>query len=179
MQNGFVWRCIPCLFFSFVSFDEGGTLGQQAFGQGNQETVPRPGGRNKDASFELDACTLISSPKWLRLHGLKEARLHLSQILSQIGFQHREGMLRRLTASREQLSQFLASLTRRMKLYKQRLDWLTSGSRQMFGVIQEHSVALVLDFGSVSKAQFDLCCDVLCAVLREQVAHIATFRLIR
>lgn len=84
-----------------------------------------------------------------------------------------------LTASREQLSQFVASLTRRMKLYKQRLDWLTSGSRQMFGVIQEHSVALVLDFGSVSKAQFDLCCDVLCAVLREQVAHIATFHLIR
>ncbi|XP_058885475.1 von Willebrand factor A domain-containing protein 3B-like isoform X2 [Acipenser ruthenus] len=187
-----------------VSFDEGGKLGQQAFGQGNQETVPHPGGRKKDASFDLDACTLISSPKWLRLHGLKEARLHLSQILSQIGFMHREeyvsslrkpvssqyaeglfsqftknGKMYNLTASREQLSQFVASLTRRMKLYKQRLDWLTSGSRQMFGVIQEHSVALVLDFGSVSKAQFDLCCDVLCAVLREQVAHIATFHLIR
>ncbi|KAK1167593.1 hypothetical protein AOXY_G10303 [Acipenser oxyrinchus oxyrinchus] len=184
--------------------EDKGKLGQQAFDLGNQETVPRPGGRNKDASFELDACTLISSPKWLRLHGLKEARLHLSQILSQIGFQHREeyvsslrkpvssqyaeglfsqftknGKMYNLTASREQLSQFVASLTRRMKLYKQRLDWLTSGSRQMFGVIQEHSVALVLDFGSVSEAQFDLSCDVLCAVLREQVAHIATFHLIR
>ncbi|XP_041115955.1 von Willebrand factor A domain-containing protein 3B-like [Polyodon spathula] len=187
-----------------VSFDEGGKLGLHAFSQGNQETVPRIGFRNKDASFELDACTLISSSKWLRLHGLKESRLQLSQILSQIGFKHREeyisslrkpvssqyaeglfsqftknGQMYNLTASRDQLSEFVASLMRRMKLYKQRLDWLTSGSRQMFGVIQEHSVALVLDFGSVSKAQFDLCCDVLCAVLREQVAHIATFHLIR
>ncbi|XP_041127728.1 von Willebrand factor A domain-containing protein 3B-like [Polyodon spathula] len=187
-----------------VSFDEGGKLGLRAFGQGNQETIPRTGVRNKDASFELDACTLISSPRWLRLHGLKEARLQLSQILSQIGFKHREeyisslrkpvssqyaeglfsqftknGQMYNLTASRDQLSEIVASLTRRMKLYKERLDWLTSGSRQIFGVIQEHSVALVLDFGSISKAQFDLCCDVLCAVLREQVAHIAAFHLIR
>uniref|UniRef100_A0A8D0GK51 Uncharacterized protein n=1 Tax=Sphenodon punctatus TaxID=8508 RepID=A0A8D0GK51_SPHPU len=57
----------------------------------------------KNILWDLDVQPLISSSKWLQLHGLKRNKLSLSQILSQIGFQHREdyvSTLGKLVASR-------------------------------------------------------------------------------
>uniref|UniRef100_H3AU06 von Willebrand factor A domain containing 3B n=1 Tax=Latimeria chalumnae TaxID=7897 RepID=H3AU06_LATCH len=157
-----------------------------------------------ETQFELDVQTLISSTKWLQHHGLMRNRLTLSQILSQIGFKHREdyvyslgkpvssryaeglfpqymknGNIYNVTVNREKLLQFADSLTRAIKLYKQRLEWLTSGSQQIFGIIQEHCIAIVLDFGIMPEAQFNLCRDAICMVLREQVSQVAKFNLIR
>ncbi|NXA46846.1 VWA3B protein, partial [Nothocercus julius] len=149
---------------------------------------------------------LISSSKWLQLHGLKRNKLSLPQILSQIGFQHREdyvstlgkpvasryaaglfpqymraqdGSVYNLTAKKELILHFVDCLMRAIELYKQRMDWLTSASRQIFGVIQEQCIVIVLDFGTASAAEFDLCCDALSMVLMEQVTQIAKFNLIR
>nr|XP_015219502.1 PREDICTED: von Willebrand factor A domain-containing protein 3B isoform X2 [Lepisosteus oculatus] len=161
----------------------------------------KPG--KKAAQFEADVRTLISSPKWLKRHGLKESGLNLSQVLSRIGFKHcedyvhtlqkpvssqygeglfsqfkKDGSIYNLTARRNELQEIVERLTRKMKLYKQRLDWLTSGSRQVFGVIQERSATLVLDFGNISKTQFDLSCEAVCHVIKEQLSQIARFNLI-
>uniref|UniRef100_A0A8C0GAX2 Uncharacterized protein n=1 Tax=Chelonoidis abingdonii TaxID=106734 RepID=A0A8C0GAX2_CHEAB len=46
--------------------------------------------RLKSTLWDLDVQPLISSSQWLQRHGLKRNKLSLSQILSQIGFQHRE-----------------------------------------------------------------------------------------
>uniref|UniRef100_A0A8C6YLN9 VWA3B protein n=1 Tax=Nothoprocta perdicaria TaxID=30464 RepID=A0A8C6YLN9_NOTPE len=154
----------------------------------------------------LDVQLLISSSKWLQLYGLKRNKLSLSQILSQIGFQHREdyvsslgrpvasryaaglfpqymraqdGSVYNLTAKKDLILHFVACLMRAIELYKQRMDWLTSASRQIFGVIQEQCVVIVLDFGTACPAEFDLCCDALSMVLTEQVTQIAKFNLIR
>ena len=43
--------------------------------------------------WELDVKPLISSTKWLQVHGLHRNRLSMKQILSQIGFKHSEGNL--------------------------------------------------------------------------------------
>lgn len=43
------------------------------------------------SQWDVDVQPLISSAKWLQVHGLKRNKLSLSQILSQIGFQHRKG----------------------------------------------------------------------------------------
>ncbi|XP_069492360.1 von Willebrand factor A domain-containing protein 3B [Ambystoma mexicanum] len=75
--------------------------------------------------------------------------------------------------------QKVESLNRMVHLYRKRMEWLTSGSRQIFGVIQEHSITIVFDFGSLSKRQFDLCRNLLCLVLTEQVSRICRFNLIR
>ncbi|NXX52053.1 VWA3B protein, partial [Scopus umbretta] len=149
---------------------------------------------------------LISSSKWLQLHGLKRNKLSLSQILSQIGFQHRQdyvttlgklvasryadglfpqykraqdGSVYNLTAKKELILHFLDCLMRAIELYKQRMKWLTSESRQIFGVIQERCIVIVLDFGAASPTEFDLCRDALSMVLLEQVTRIAKFNLIR
>ncbi|KAF1479797.1 von Willebrand factor A domain-containing protein 3B, partial [Eudyptula minor novaehollandiae] len=148
---------------------------------------------------------LISSSKWLQLHGLKRNKLTLSQILSQIGFQHRkdyvttlgklvasryadglfpqykraqDGSVYNLTAKKELILHFVDCLMGAIELYKQRMEWLTSESRQIFGVIQERCIVIVLDFGTAAPADFDLCRDALSLVLVEQVTQIAKFNLI-
>ncbi|XP_059819844.1 von Willebrand factor A domain-containing protein 3B-like isoform X2 [Hypanus sabinus] len=159
----------------------------------------------KSLDSEHDVHTHLPSSKWLQHHGLKKSRLTLSQVLSQIGFKHREDFDRRLqksvsscygeglfqqylrkdgriyniTANQEQLQQFIVSLTKAIKFYQQRLEWLNSGSRQLFGVIQERCITIVLDFAPMSESLFHLCCHVLCMVLQEQVALIRKINLIR
>ncbi|XP_029459172.1 von Willebrand factor A domain-containing protein 3B [Rhinatrema bivittatum] len=154
--------------------------------------------------WELDAQVLISSLQWLRLHGLKSNKLTFPQVMAQIGFQHKEDYVYalgrpvssryaeglfpqyrtddrayNLTAKKEEVAQLVKSLAGFVELYKQRLDWLTSGSRQIFGVIPEHSIVIVADFGTMPMEQFDLCRDALSLVLKEQVSQIAKFNIIR
>ncbi|KAI4587869.1 hypothetical protein MJG53_020547, partial [Ovis ammon polii x Ovis aries] len=149
--------------------------------------------------------SLISSEEWLQLHGLKSNKLTLKQILSQIGFPHCEdyvvslgrlvasryanglfpriyttedGRVYNLTAKSELISQYMEHLTQAVESYKQRMDWLTSNSRQIFGVILEQCITIVLDFGGMLEEELNLCRDALTMVLQEQVAHIAKFNVI-
>ncbi|XP_074464528.1 von Willebrand factor A domain-containing protein 3B isoform X2 [Larus michahellis] len=158
------------------------------------------------SQWDKDVQPLVSSSKWLQLHGLKRNKLSLCQILSQIGFQHRkdyvttlgklvasryadglfpqykraqDGSVYNLTAKKELILHFVDCLMGAIELYKQRMEWLTSESRQIFGVIQEQCIVIVLDFGAVAPTEFDLCRDALSMVLVEQVTQIAKFNLIR
>ncbi|KAM6419820.1 von Willebrand factor A domain-containing protein 3B [Pluvialis apricaria] len=158
------------------------------------------------SQWDMDVQPLISSSKWLQLHGLKRNKLSLSQILSQIGFQHRkdyvttlgklvasryadglfpqykraqDGSVYNLTAKKELILHFVDCLMEAIELYKQRMEWLTSESRQIFGVIQEQCIVIVLDSGTAAPTEFDLCRDALSMVLVEQVTQIAKFNLIR
>ncbi|CAH7228969.1 Vwa3b [Phodopus roborovskii] len=149
--------------------------------------------------------SLISSEQWLQLHGLKSKKLSLKQILSQIGFPQCEdyvtslrrlvasryadglfpqfytaedGKLYNLTAKSELMCQFVDCLTQAVETYKQRLDWLTSRSRQIFGVILEQSITIVLDFNDIVMEELSLCQEALAMVLQEQVALLAKFNII-
>ncbi|XP_048388158.1 von Willebrand factor A domain-containing protein 3B-like [Stegostoma tigrinum] len=161
--------------------------------------------QEKNSSFELNVQALLSSSKWLQLHGLKKNRLTLSQILSQIGFKHREefdyglrkpvsscygeglfqqhvgkdGRIYNLTASKEQLQQFAVALTQAIRFFQRRLEWLTSGSRQLFGVIQERCIVIILEFAPMPQSLFQLSLDAFCMVLQEQAALIGKINLIR
>uniref|UniRef100_A0A8C0LMA4 Uncharacterized protein n=1 Tax=Canis lupus dingo TaxID=286419 RepID=A0A8C0LMA4_CANLU len=65
---------------------------------------PLPGQEGQsNTKTDLAGQSLISSEEWLQLHGLKNNKLTLKQILSQIGFPHCEDYvtsLGRLVASR-------------------------------------------------------------------------------
>lgn len=63
--------------------------------------------------------------------------------------------------------------------YEQRINWLTSRSRQVFGVILEQCITIVLDLGDMWEEELSLCQDALTMVLEEQVALIAKFNIIR
>uniref|UniRef100_A0A8C5SSP5 Uncharacterized protein n=1 Tax=Laticauda laticaudata TaxID=8630 RepID=A0A8C5SSP5_LATLA len=162
--------------------------------------------RTNDVQWDLDVQPLISSAKWLQLYGLKKNKMTFSQIFSQIGFQHKEdyvsilgkivasryadglyhqyravsdGKIYNLTAKKSRLLHFANNLTGMIELYKQRMDWLTSESRQIFGVIQDQNITIVLDFATASLNEFDLCREALSMVLKQQVAQIEKFNLIR
>ncbi|XP_029107150.1 von Willebrand factor A domain-containing protein 3B [Scleropages formosus] len=160
-------------------------------------------GESQGAWAEHEVKALISSTSWLKTHGLKGSRLSFPQILSQIGFRHKEdyvpslrksvssqyagglfpqfvkdGAVYNLTASVQQLEELCTRLDLRAELYRHRLAWLTSGSRQLFGVIQERSISLVIDLGGTPWAQFYLGQDSVCRVIREQVSRITWFNLV-
>ncbi|KAF6270489.1 von Willebrand factor A domain containing 3B [Rhinolophus ferrumequinum] len=176
--------------------------GSSAISEQQLEEQEAPRNTRDDVALQ----SLISSKEWLRLHGLKSNKLTLKQILSQIGFPHCEdyvtslgrlvasryadglfprvyraedGTAYNLTAKAEVICQFVELLTQAVESYKQRMDWLTSGSQQVFGVILEQSITIVLDFGDMREEELGLCQDALIMVLREQVAHIAKFNIIR
>ncbi|XP_039196592.1 von Willebrand factor A domain-containing protein 3B isoform X3 [Crotalus tigris] len=160
--------------------------------------------RRNDVQWDVQP--LISSAKWLQLHGLKKNKMTFSEIFSQIGFQHKEdyvsvlgkivasryadglyhqyraisdGKLYNLTAKKSLLLHFANSLTVMIELYKRRMEWLTSESRQIFGVIQEQNITIALDFGTAPLSEFNLCQEALSMVLKQQVAQIEKFNLIR
>ncbi|XP_068929159.1 von Willebrand factor A domain-containing protein 3B [Petaurus breviceps papuanus] len=169
----------------------------------------RPPSKNvepSDSQGHLDSHNLISSKEWLRIHGLKIKKLTLSQILPQIGFPHQEdyvssigrtvasryanglfrqfckaedGTVYRLTAKTELIYPFVKHLRDAVECLKQRMNWLTSGSRQIFGVILDKCITIVLDFGSLDDEEFSLCQDALIMVMEEQVTHVTRFNLIR
>ncbi|XP_052601105.1 von Willebrand factor A domain-containing protein 3B [Peromyscus californicus insignis] len=149
--------------------------------------------------------SLISSEQWLQLHGLKIKKLTLKQILAQIGFPQCEdyvtslkrlvasryadglfpqfytaedGRLYNLTAKSELIYWFVDCLTQAVESYKQRMDWLTSGSRQIFGVILEQSITIVLDCSDILMEELNLCQDALVMILQEQVALLTKFNII-
>lgn len=84
----------------------------------------------------------------------------------------------KLTAKSELIYQFVEHLKQAVESYEQRINWLTTKSRQIFGVILEQCITIVLDFGGMREEELSLCQDALIMVLEEQVAHIAKFNII-
>lgn len=84
-----------------------------------------------------------------------------------------------LTASRHELEEVCSRLESKVNLYQQRLNWLTSGSRQHFGVIQEKRVTVVVALGSSPSIAHDQHVKMtLSQVIREQVSQIESFNII-
>lgn len=64
-------------------------------------------------------------------------------------------------------------------LYRNRLTWLTSGSRSIFGVIQEHSAVFLLDIKTQSLEIFSNFVNSLGYLISEQVANMRMVNMIR
>lgn len=157
------------------------------------------------SKWEPDVRMLLSTSQWLKIHGLKRHKLDMGQILPSIGFRHsddyvrplkkpvharyckglftqvpfRDGTIYNLVASKEKLRMIESQLTQAISLYKRRLEWLTSESRRVFGVIEERCISIVLDVNTESESEFSTYLHALIQVLKEQVMFIAKFNLIR
>lgn len=155
--------------------------------------------------WEVDVRPQVSTRKWLQNYGLRKARLHIDQILPAIGFKlsdefdptmkrpissrYGQGLFQQLfgadgktfniTCPREKLCQLKKRLLQAMMLYRRRLEWLTSESRRIFGVVEEKSITIVMDIRNMSPEQFDQYRSALQRVLREQFVFVTKFNLIR
>jgi len=82
--------------------------------------------------------------------------------------------------STDMIKQIEDRLSRAIKLFQSRLDWLTSDSRRLFGVVEEKCVCIVLDLSQNStQQQFDLYIGALETVIREQISRLSRFNIIR
>ncbi|XP_062411395.1 von Willebrand factor A domain-containing protein 3B-like [Sardina pilchardus] len=157
----------------------------------------------RHATEDHDLNTLISSAQWLWHNGLKQSKLSLSQILPTISFKHSEdyvhslgksvsslyscgmfpqftihGAVYNITASQDNLEKVCTRLERTVNQYQQRMNWLTTGSRQLFGVIQEKRVTVIVDFGRCPSIAHQQAKKALSLVIREQVSQINSFNII-
>ena len=84
-----------------------------------------------------------------------------------------------VAANSEKLKQLEQRLLQAITLYKRRLEWLTTESRRIFGVVEEKSVTLVLDINNLSSQQFSQYLSAVERVLREQITQVAKFNILR
>ncbi|KAL8616729.1 hypothetical protein ACOMHN_017767 [Nucella lapillus] len=155
--------------------------------------------------WEMDVRPQMSTQKWLQAHGLQKLRLQNKQILEVIGFKlcddydpslkrpvssrYGQGLFEQIAADdgrtfnlscdRDKLLQLRKRLMQAMALYKRRLEWLTSESRRVFGVVEEKAVTVVMDIRNMSPEQFDQYRAALDRVMREQFQYVTKFNLIR
>ena|SRR6218665_199413 len=84
-----------------------------------------------------------------------------------------------ITVTPEAMKQLETRLIQAISLFKRRLNWLTSESRRIFGVIEEKSVCIVLDFKELTEQQLHLYLSAVERVLLEQVSALGRFNLVR
>jgi len=76
------------------------------------------------------------------------------------------------------LRQMEQRLTQALTLYQRRVDWLTSDSRRLCGVITDNCVCLVLDFlpcDDDDELQLKFYVDMVVCLLNEQVSRLSRF----
>ena len=84
-----------------------------------------------------------------------------------------------LSCTKDQLKQLESRLSQAIAMYKRRLEWLTTESRRIFGVVEEKSACFVLDVSNLSPRMFDQYRSAVERVIREQMSNMAKFNLIR
>ncbi|XP_057633972.1 von Willebrand factor A domain-containing protein 3A isoform X3 [Chionomys nivalis] len=127
--------------------------------------------RRTNSSIELPRKdTVCSSREWIATCGLKKLKLKLSKCLGpscrRQKLAHRavsakhcsvipsieiNGVVRHIQWTLWEMETYITSMEKVMRGYVQRLQWLLSGSRRLFGTILESNVCIVLDTsGSMS-----------------------------
>jgi hypothetical protein len=100
-------------------------------------------------------------------------------ILLNISSPHRQYHLIQITVGQERLVEFSSRLETLIGNYALRLQWLTSSSRRLFGVVIEQGVCFVLDCKQNDPVKFAQYRNCILKLLREQIARISSFNLIR
>lgn len=147
---------------------------------------------------------LISTRKWLQTNGLKRQKLDLYSLLPKIGFKlsddydislkkpvssrygnglfpqvfRADGHTFNIVCCKEKLVQIANRLEDAVTRLKERLHWLTSGSRRIFGVIEEKCICVVVASRADDEKNFALLKKALQMLIEEQVPKLHAFNII-
>ncbi|XP_057605312.1 von Willebrand factor A domain-containing protein 3A [Hippopotamus amphibius kiboko] len=108
--------------------------------------------------------TVCSSQEWVANYGLKKLKMEISRYLgpncthqksihtsatakycSVFPSTEIHGMVRHIQCTPREIEAYITQLEKVMRRYVQRLQWLLSGSRRLFGAILESKVCILLD----------------------------------
>ena len=148
---------------------------------------------------------MIGSSDWLKVYGLAANKISLEYILPASGFKHsneyddvikknvcskygdgyfdrylqKDGKVYNLTGDKQKVQQFIQQINSAISVYKERLEWLTNGSRRFFGVIQEKTITIIIDVHTPDDQRYLLFISALKELLHEQVSKLDRFNLVR
>ncbi|XP_065182104.1 von Willebrand factor A domain-containing protein 3B-like isoform X3 [Sycon ciliatum] len=157
--------------------------------------------------MEAAVSALVDSPAWLQVYGLQRQKLTLPQVLATVGFKHSEAYVRgvgrpvearynrglfpqyqgkdgtvyNLTASPHQLENIGKKVLSAIELLKKRLEFLTTGSRKVFGAIHARRPIIVVNAVESHVGQESSLHDVVPIigdVVHEQLAGKEAFNII-
>ncbi|KAK4471384.1 hypothetical protein MN116_004817 [Schistosoma mekongi] len=148
----------------------------------------------------------LGSRAWLSIYGLKNNNIDKTSVLQNIGFSvkgeyynclrkyvkscygdnlfvrvtnDKTGDVYNVTAKTGYIEQLRLRIEQAADMYRSRLTWLTSGSRSIFGVIQEHSAVFLLDIKTQSPETFNNFINSLKYLASEQIVNMRVFSMIR
>ncbi|XP_013421396.1 von Willebrand factor A domain-containing protein 3A [Lingula anatina] len=133
--------------------------------------LPRPPGHSNPLRIEMPKFLAKTSEEWLKQNGLKAKHLDLYQVLSPNAYSFKEefipvirktvqsqvhekamaqfhwqdGTVRNVHVDLTQMFEYQKHLGSTVKVFEKRIEWLSSGSRKIFGSIVEKNVVLLID----------------------------------
>lgn len=165
--------------------------------------LPRPRGHDLPLNIEK-AIREHSSLDWIQQHGLKAKKLNLYQILAPNAYNNKEyyipvlnktvtsqvhskamvqfpwhdGSTKNLHVDLAELYDYQKRLRSAVELYEKRIDWLSSGSRKIFGSVAEDSVCILIDCSQVNANYLIHIQHSLRLLLEQQMSSKKCFNLI-
>ncbi|XP_041085718.1 von Willebrand factor A domain-containing protein 3A isoform X2 [Polyodon spathula] len=141
--------------------------------------LPRPPNHDRPLSIEMPNFLPKTSVDWIKSNGLKAKRLSLYQVLApnafslveefvpilrktvcstlhekaMMQFEWHDGTVKNIHVDPPSLYNYQKLLGQTVKMYEKRVEWLTSGSRQIWGTVCERRVIILVDI-SVTNSMY-------------------------
>ncbi len=165
--------------------------------------LPRPRGHDLPLNIEK-ASTDRSSLEWIDQNGLKSKKLNLYQVLApnaynpkqnyipvlnktvtsqilnraMVQFTWPDGSVKNLHVDLAELYDYQKKLRSVVELFEKRIDWLSTGSRKIFGSVAEDTVVILIDLAAVNANYLIHIQHSLRLLLEQQMSNKKCFNLI-
>lgn len=166
--------------------------------------LPRPRGHELPLNIERHTAIERTSTEWINQHGLKSKKLNLYQVLApnaynakqyyipvlnktvtsqvhsraMVQFDWHDGSVKNLHVDLAELYDYQKKLRSVVELFEKRVDWLSTGSRKIFGSIAEDSVVILIDCAAVNSNYLIHIQHSLRLLLEQQMSKRKCFNLI-
>ncbi|XP_016078223.1 PREDICTED: von Willebrand factor A domain-containing protein 3A [Miniopterus natalensis] len=123
--------------------------------------------------------TICSSQEWVANYGLKTLKMEISRCLGPTCTHQRSGVVRHVQWTPREIEAYITRLRKVMRRYVQRLQWLLSGSRRLFGTVLEKRVCILLDTsGSMGPYLPQVKTELILLIWEQLRKHCDSFNLI-
>ncbi|KAK1164860.1 hypothetical protein AOXY_G15278 [Acipenser oxyrinchus oxyrinchus] len=166
--------------------------------------LPRPPNHDRPLSIEMPNFLPKTSGDWIKSNGLKAKRLSLYQVLApnayslveefvpilrktvcstlhekaMMQFEWHDGTVKNIHVDPPLLYNYQKQLGQTVKMYERRVEWLTSGSRQIWGTVCEQRVIILVDVSETNSMYIIHIQHSLRLLLEQQMTNKECFNII-
>ncbi|KAE8579361.1 hypothetical protein XENTR_v10024015 [Xenopus tropicalis] len=166
--------------------------------------LPKPPNHDGPLNIEIPNFSPKTSAEWLKKNGLKAKKLSLYQILApnayslveefvpilqktvsstlheraMMQFEWHDGTVKNIHVDPPVLREYQRQLAKMARTYEKRIDWLTNGSRRLWGAVCEKRVVLLVDISLSNSMHIIHIQHSLRLLLEEQMSNKDLFNII-